>query len=82
MKDETVPLRPRPPSDGPPSDRVAARARSLTPEEQEAGVDDPRALAEAVLADSDARTADREGTAKEHRHSEDTVEPHVREPDE
>ncbi len=59
----------------PDPDLVAARARSLTPEEQEGGVDDPDALATAVLADSEDRTFDRAGTAREHRHSEDTVEP-------
>jgi hypothetical protein len=59
----------------PDPDLVASRARSLTPEEQEAGVDDPDSLADAVLTDSEARTADPQGTAVEHRHSEDTVEP-------
>jgi hypothetical protein len=54
---------------------VTARSRQLTPEEQEAGVDDPGALAEAVMTESEARTLDREGTAQEHRKSEDTVEP-------
>jgi hypothetical protein len=58
----------------PDPDLVASRARSLTPEEQEAGVEDADSLAEAVLADSEARTRDRQGTAVEHRRSEDTVE--------
>jgi hypothetical protein len=59
----------------PPSDAVDARAEELTAEEKRAGVDDPDALAEAVLEDSEARTFDRTGTAREHRASEDTVEP-------
>lgn len=59
----------------PDPDLVASRARALTPEEQEAGVDDPDSLAGAVLADSEARTLDPQGTAAEHRRSEDTVEP-------
>ena len=59
----------------PDPDLVAARARALTPEEQEAGVDDPGSLADAVLTESESRTFDRKGTAKEHRRSEDTVEP-------
>ena len=58
----------------PPRDLVAARARELTPEEQEAGVDDPAALADAVLTESEARTLDRKATAEEHRKSEDTVD--------
>lgn len=44
----------------PDSDRIAARSR-LLPEEQAAGSDDER-RAEVVLEDSDARTADPEGT--------------------
>ena len=59
----------------PDPDLVASRARALTPEEQEAGVEDAESLAEAVLEDSEARTFDRTGTAREHRRSEDTVEP-------
>lgn len=43
------------------SDRVAKRAQ-LLPEEQAVGSDDPEAQAEAVLADSDERTDDPEGT--------------------
>ena len=58
----------------PDPDLVASRARSLTPEEQEAGVADADALAGAVLAESEARTVDRDGTAIEHRRSEDTVD--------
>jgi len=59
----------------PPAELVSERARELTPEEREAGVDDPCALADAVLAESEARTFDRAGTAEEHRRSEDTVDP-------
>ena len=58
-----------------PSDAaVAARADELTAEERQAGVDDPEALAGAVLAESEERTLDRSATAREHRRSEDTVE--------
>jgi hypothetical protein len=59
----------------PSSDAVEGRAEELTAEEKRAGVDDPAALAEAVLTESDARTLDRTRTAREHRTSEDTVEP-------
>ena len=59
----------------PPPDAVQERAEELTAEEKRAGVDDPAALAEAVLTESEARTLDRSGTAREHRASEDTVEP-------
>ena len=59
----------------PPPDVVQERAEELTAEEKQAGVDDPVALAEAVLTESEARTFDRTGTAREHRASEDTVEP-------
>jgi hypothetical protein len=59
----------------PPPETVAERAEELTAEEKRAGVDDPAALAEAVLTESEARTLDRTGTAREHRASEDTVEP-------
>ena len=58
----------------PDPDLVASRARSLNPEEQEAGVDDAPSLAEAVLAESEARIQDREGTTRERRRSEDTVD--------
>lgn len=37
-------------------ERVRSRAIDLTPEERSAGSADPRAQAEAVLADSDERT--------------------------
>ena len=59
----------------PSHDAVDARAEQLTAEEKRAGVDDPEALAEAVLSESEARTLDRDGTAREHRTSDDTVEP-------
>lgn len=59
----------------PDDDTVAARAEELTAEERRAGVDDPEALADAVLTDSERRTLDRSATAREHRRSEDTVEP-------
>lgn len=49
------------PIGGEDSDRVAKRAK-LLPEEQAVGSDDPEAQAEAVLADSDERTDDPEGT--------------------
>jgi hypothetical protein len=68
-----IPSKPAPPPPDP--DLVASRARALTPEEQEAGVDDPGSLADAVLADSEIRTFNRTRTAREHRRSEDTVEP-------
>lgn len=64
-----------PDESSPPADLVAERARELTPEERSAGVDDPQALAEAVLTESEARTLDRPGTADEHRRSDDTVDP-------
>jgi hypothetical protein len=59
----------------PPAERVTERSRELTAEERAAGVDDPCALAEAVLDESETRTFDRPGTAEEHRRSEDTVDP-------
>lgn len=59
----------------PSPEAVEERAEELTAEEKRAGVDDPSALAAAVLAESEDRTFDRSGTAREHRASEDTVEP-------
>ena len=59
----------------PSPEAIEDRAEELTAEEKRAGVDDPEALAEAVLSESEARTLDRSGTAREHRTSEDTVEP-------
>lgn len=48
-------------SEEPDEQRVTGRER-LLPEEQAAGSDDPAAQAEAILEDSDERTADPEGT--------------------
>lgn len=64
----------RPAESTPPDELVSERAEELTAEEKQAGVDDPVALAEAVLTESEARTFDR-SRATEHRRSEDTVEP-------
>ena len=70
---EPTPSAPDPSTPSP--EAVQERAEGLTAEEKRAGVDDPAALAEAVLTESEARTLDRSGTAREHRASEDTVEP-------
>ena len=63
----------------PDPERVRHRADDLLSEEQAAGSDDPIAQAEEILAESDARTEDREDPAGsqpvEHRHSEETVDP-------
>jgi hypothetical protein len=64
--------------DEPDPDRVQRRAETLSPEERDAGSDDPDAQAEAILAESDARAEDRETPTSqpvERRTSEDTVEP-------
>jgi hypothetical protein len=61
----------------PDPERVQKRADSLTPEEQDVGSSDPIAQAEEILADSDARTADRvspPGKPVEHGQSDDNVE--------
>jgi len=42
----------------PAEERVATRAGGLTPEEQEAGSDDPEAQARAILAESEERIAE------------------------
>ncbi len=42
--------------------RVERRAADLHPEEERAGSDDPQAQAEAILAESDERTDDPEGS--------------------
>jgi hypothetical protein len=58
--------------------RIRSRADKLLSEERVAGVDDPTALAQAVLAESDERQEDREapgGARVEHRRSEETVDP-------
>ncbi len=63
---------------GPNEDRVASRASSLLPEERAAGAGDAERLAEAVLADSDQRSADREAAPDsfvEHRTSEEATPP-------
>jgi hypothetical protein len=57
--------------------RIQERA-NLTPEEQEAGSDDPEAQAAAILRDSDERVADPEGTRRE---STQTPDEPVREED-
>lgn len=49
------------PDTHPDADAVASRAE-LLPEEKEAGSADPQAQAEAILADSQERTEDPEGT--------------------
>lgn len=52
--------------------RAAQRAAELLPEEASASVDRPQAMAEALLAESDERQADRDaapGTFVEHRSS-------------
>ena len=62
---------------GPPEARVHERA-DLLPEEKTVGSADPEAQARQILADSDARSEDRDaapGKFVEHRRSEDTVEP-------
>jgi hypothetical protein len=48
--------RPEPAPGEPDPERVQQRAHELNPEEVAAGSDDPEAQAEAILADSDART--------------------------
>jgi hypothetical protein len=53
-------------------DRVDRRAE-LLPEEERAGSDDPKAQAEAILEESDARSTF--PAAREQRTSEETVEP-------
>jgi hypothetical protein len=54
-------------------DRTDRRAAELLPEERAAGSDDPRAQAEAILADSDRREDDPE--SDEERSSGETVTP-------
>jgi hypothetical protein len=65
---------PSSPAESTPPDELVSERAGLTAEEKQAGVDDPAALAKAVLAESESRTLDR-SQATEHRHSEDTVEP-------
>jgi SAM-dependent methyltransferase len=59
-------------------DRIDRRAAHLLPEEDEVGSDAPRAQAEAILEDSDERSADREaapGSMVEHRTSDEATPP-------
>lgn len=56
----------------PDDERVAQRADELLPEEEAAGSDDPDAQAEAILAESDERQAEREPA--EQRTSEDVTD--------
>ena len=51
-------------SQPPDDERIESRAQ-LLPEEQAAGSDDPEAQAEQILAESDERTDDPEGTRAE-----------------
>lgn len=58
-------------------ERVAGRSE-LLPEEKRAGSDDPVEQADAILADSDARQADRTaapGSIVEHRTSDEVTDP-------
>jgi hypothetical protein len=60
------------------NDRVARRAANLQAEEAAAGSDNPQRQAEAILADSDERSADRAaapGSFVEHRTSDEATEP-------
>lgn len=57
-------------------DRVESRAEHLLPEELAVGSDDPRAQADAILAESDLRMADQNAapdTVLERRTSDDAV---------
>jgi hypothetical protein len=59
-----------------PEDRRVAGRAELLPEEEAVGSDDPVAQAEAILADSDERTAaaaEHRATGVERRRSEDTT---------
>jgi hypothetical protein len=60
----------------PDDDRVNSRSE-LLPEEKVVGSDDPEAQAEAILAESDERSLDREaspGTHMEHRTSDEVTD--------
>ena len=46
-------------------DRIERRADERWPEEERAGIDDPEAMAEAILEESDERTDDPEGTRRD-----------------
>jgi hypothetical protein len=59
-------------------DRVASRAANLLPEEDAAGSDDPQRQAEAILAESDERSEDRDAAPHsfvEHRTSDEATPP-------
>lgn len=59
-------------------DRIDRRAAHLLPEEDEVGSDAPRAQAQAILEESDERSADREaapGSVVEHRTSDEATPP-------
>ena len=59
-------------------DRIGDRAAELLPEERAAGSEDPRAQAEAILAESDEREDDPEAAPDsflERRRSDQTAEP-------
>ena len=65
-------------SDASEDDERASTRADLSPEEQAAGSDDPEGQAEAILEESDERTASREaapGTHLEHRTSDDATPP-------
>ena len=60
----------------PDDERVVSRSE-LLPEEKAAGSDDPEAQAEAILAESDERSLDRDaspGTHLEHRTSDEVTD--------
>ena len=63
----------REPIGGEDSERVAKRAK-LLPEEQAVGSDDPEAQAAAVLADSDERTEDPQGTRRRYSQTPDHLD--------
>lgn len=65
-------------SDPSEDDERASTRADLTPEEQAAGSEDPQGQAEAILEESDERTASREAapsTHLEHRTSDDATPP-------
>lgn len=58
-----TPSDPSDPEPDPRQDRIESRA-GLLPEERSAGSEDPQAQAEAILAESEERTRDPEGTQR------------------
>jgi hypothetical protein len=68
-----------PPNDDPtaPSEDAIESRANLLPEEEAAGSDDPRRQAEVILEESSERVlgTGEQAVAREHRTSEDTVEP-------